>query len=144
MAIRVSNYTIQITTAVATFEMSRPIQDSPDMINYIARSLAGEHKGNVVVYLNGQCKGHYDYFEVPTVPAVWTHCPLPIGMKAHELQAKFEERAASVLGDHDCEVDLSKCSSPDDLYNDHRYWSVTVRAAWMMYVDQAIEQFVAK
>lgn len=75
------------------------------------------------------------------VPRIWTHTPVPMGLDIIALKQQFEKRAASVLGDHDCEVDLSKCSSPDDLYNDHRYWSVTVRAAWMMYLELAIKHF---
>ena len=75
------------------------------------------------------------------VPSIWTHTPVPMGLDIIALKQRFEERAASVLGDHDSPADLTKCSSPDDLYNDNRYWSVTVRAAWMMYVDQAIEHF---
>lgn len=143
MAIRVSNYHVVISTVEANFEMSRPIQDCPDMINWVAQQIAETNLGNVTIYLNGKCQSHYDFFEDKHVPIVWTHTPLPVGMDARALQVKFEERAASVLGNHDCEVDLSKCSSPNDLYNDNRYWSVLVRCAWMMYVDQAIEHFVA-
>lgn len=78
------------------------------------------------------------------VPRIWTHTPVPMGLDVIALKQRFEERAAYVLGDHDSPADLTKCSSPDDLYNDNRYWSVTVRAAWMMYVDQAIEHFNSK
>jgi len=78
------------------------------------------------------------------VPDIWTHTPVPFGMDIIALKDNFEKRATSVLGDYDSPVDLTKCSSPDDLYNDNRYWSVTVRAASMMYVDQAIEHYNSK
>lgn len=144
MAIRVSNYTVQISTVVATFEMSRPIQDCPDMINWVAEQIAQTNLGNVTIYLNGECKAHYDFFEEGHVPAVWTHTPLPVGMDARALQSKFEERAASVLGDYEYTPPFT-VYSPDGtgMFKDNRYACPSLRAAWMMYVDQAIEHFVA-
>lgn len=144
MAIRVSNYHIVISTAVANFEMSRPIQDCPDMISWVAQQIAETNLGNVTIYLKGECKSHYDFFDTTHVPAVWTHTPLPVGMDAAALQTKFEERAASVLGDYDSTPCFRVCG-PDDggVYKDNRYYSEGIRMAWMMYVDQAIEHFVA-
>lgn len=69
-------------------------------------------------------------------PHIWTHTPVPYGMDLEALKRKFEQRASSVLGDYDSEVDFSR----DPVYPDGRYLNKSVRAAWMMYVDQAIEQ----
>lgn len=144
MAIRVNNYHIVISTAAANFEMSRPIQDSPDMIKWVAKQISETNLADVSIYLNGVCKSQAFMFEVGHVPMIWTHTPLPVGMDPHALKAKFEERAASVLGDYDTVVSFIKCSELVDIsINDNRYADPTVRAAWMMYVDQAIEHFVA-
>lgn len=145
MAIRVNNYHIVFTTAIANFEMSRPIQDSPDMIKWVAKQISETNNADVSIYLNGVCKATHFLGDIPRTPDVWTHTPLPVGMDPHALKAKFEERAASVLGDYDTIVSFIKCNELLDVsINDNRYADPTVRAAWMMYVDQAIEHFVAK
>lgn len=73
-------------------------------------------------------------------PAIWTHTPIPQGMDIESLKANFEARAASVLGDYDAPVNFEA----DQMYRDGRYLDINVRCAWMMYVDQAIEQYVEK
>jgi hypothetical protein len=143
MSARVNNYHVVITTAIATFEMSRPIQDSPDMVKWVAKQISETNNADVSIYLNGECKAQHKVFADGHVPAVWTHTPLPVGMAAVALQTKFEERAASVLGDHDSVVNFDTGGMYEDPCGDNRYLDPTVRTAWMMYVDQAIEHFVA-
>ncbi|AUV61850.1 hypothetical protein HWB52_gp35 [Pseudomonas phage Littlefix] len=143
MAARVNNYHVVITTAIATFAMSRPIQDSPDMVNWVAKQISETNNADVSIYLNGVCKAQHKVFADGHVPAVWTHTPLPVGMAAAALQTKFEERAAVVLGDADSGTNFALWKSGTHSNADNRYIDPTVRAAWMMYVDQAIEHFVA-
>lgn len=144
MAIRVNNYHIVISTAAANFEMARPIQDSPDMIKWVAKQISEENLADVSIYLNGVCKSQAFMLETGHVPMIWTHTPLPVGMDIRALQTKFEERAAVVLGDYDSIPKFHKCA-PDGpwIYKDNRYQLEAIRAAWMMYVDQAIEHYVA-
>lgn len=145
MAIRFNNYHVVITTAFANFEMSRPIQDSPDMIKWVAKQISETNNADVSIYLNGECKAQHKKFKDGHVPAVWTHTPLPVGMAAVALQTKFEERAAAVLGDYDSVPNFIKCIPEGNfIFKDNRYYCDGIRAAWMMYVDQAIEHFVAK
>ena len=79
------------------------------------------------------------------VPSIWTHTPVPMGLDIIALKQRFEERAASVLGDYDTVVNFDLCGQYDDTrtntFGDNRYIDPTLRAAWMMYVDQAIEHF---
>lgn len=82
---------------------------------------------------------------VGIVPAIWTHTPVPMGFDLIALKQQFEERAASVLGDYDHKVLFIKCNEVlNHSIKDNRYYDPTVRAAWMMYVDQAIEHFNSK
>lgn len=141
MAIRVNNYHVVITTDIANFEMSRPIQDSPDMIKWVAKQISETNNADVSIYLNGVCKSQAFVFEAGHVPAVWTHTPLPVGMDARALQAKFEERALIIWGDSDYTPDFVK--SVHGVHADNRYSNRVCLMAWMMYVDQAIEHFVA-
>lgn len=141
MAIRVNNYHIVISTAAANFEMSRPIQDSPDMIKWVAKQISETNLADVSIYLNGVCKSQAFMFESGHVPMIWTHTPLPVGMDPHALKAKFEERAVVVWGEPDYEPDFVK--STHGIYADNRYSNRVTLMAWMMYVDQAIEHFVA-
>lgn len=82
------------------------------------------------------------------VPRIWTHTPVPMGLDVIALKQRFEERAASVLGDYDTVVNFDLCGQYDDTrtntFGDNRYIDPTLRAAWMMYVDQAIEHFNSK
>lgn len=78
------------------------------------------------------------------VPAIWTHTPVPMGFDLIALKQQFEERVVSVLGDHESTVNIAKCSETLSTIKDNRYFDPTVRAAWMMYVDQAIEHFNSK
>lgn len=73
---------------------------------------------------------------------IWTHTPLPDCFPIEVVHARFEKRAASVLGDYDCRIDF-KVWQPHEKegYGDYRYKSTTVRAAWMMYLDLALEHF---
>lgn len=79
------------------------------------------------------------------VPAIWTHTPVPMGLDVIALKQRFEERAASVLGDYEYTPPFTVCS-PDGtgMFKDNRYVCPSLRAAWMMYVDQAIENFNSK
>lgn len=72
-------------------------------------------------------------------PRIWTHVPVPMGMDITAVHRQFERRAASVLGDHEAPVDFT----PHPTFADGRYRSEGLRMAWMMYLDLAIEKFLA-
>lgn len=82
---------------------------------------------------------------VGIVPTIWTHTPVPMGFDLIALKQQFEERAASVLGDYEYTPPFT-VYSPDGtgMFKDNRYACPSLRAAWMMYVDQAIEHFNSK
>lgn len=74
------------------------------------------------------------------IPSIWTHTPVPMGLDVIALKQRFEERAASVLGDYDTNASFIKCNEVHNhVIKDNRYYDPTIRAAWMMYLDQAIE-----
>lgn len=72
---------------------------------------------------------------------IWTHTPVPEGFPLLEVNTRFEERAQSILGDHDSSVDFNKHYIKGDLYTDYRYVKPAVRMAWMMYLDLALEHY---
>lgn len=75
-------------------------------------------------------------------PAIWTHTPVPRTLDIKALQERFEASASCVLGDEDGPPSFAKCDDFNvDHYGDHRYVYPGIRAAWMMYVAQAIEHF---
>lgn len=79
------------------------------------------------------------------VPSIWTHTPVPMGFDLIALKQNFEERAASVLGDYEYTPPFTVCSPEGTgMFKDNRYVCPSLRAAWMMYVDQAIEHFNSK
>lgn len=67
-------------------------------------------------------------------PIVWSHRPFMIGMPADSIQVQFETKHVQCLGDHNQPVLLNK--EPDGSY----VFSM-VKAAWMVYVELAIEHF---
>lgn len=75
-------------------------------------------------------------------PVIWTHTPVPVSFPLQLMHERFERRAASILSDYDCRIDF-KVWQPHEKegYQDYRYKSTTVRAAWMMYLDLALEHF---
>lgn len=73
---------------------------------------------------------------------IWTHTPVPEGFQLAAVNARFEERAASVLGDYDGSVDFSRWQPHEkEGFRDYRYKQPGIRAAWMMYLDLALEHF---
>lgn len=94
---------------------------------------------------NGQGELIQSIGKTGVVPSIWTHTPVPIGFDLIAIKQQFEERAASVLGDYDHVVHFIKCNEVHNhSIKDNRYYDPTVRSAWMMYVDQAIEHFNSK
>lgn len=85
-------------------------------------------------------KGYFGTGPLGITPRIWTHTPVPMGMNIEAVHKRFEERAASVLSDYEEPTDLS----PDPSYADGRYRDITVRTAWMMYLDLAIEHFLTQ
>jgi len=73
-------------------------------------------------------------------PCIWTHTPVPYEFDVVSLNQQFESRAASVLSDYEEPTNFAS----DPSYPDGRYLDTTVRAAWMMYVDQAVQNFLEK
>lgn len=72
---------------------------------------------------------------------IWTHTPVPKGFPLRLVNARFEHRAASVLGDYDSPVKFNVHYLKGDIYTDFRYTDITVRTAWMMYLDLALEHY---
>jgi hypothetical protein len=73
---------------------------------------------------------------------IWTHTPVPAGFPLVEVNARFEKRAASVLVYHEGTVDFSTWQPHEkEGFCDYRYKKLTIRAAWMMYLDLALEHF---
>jgi len=73
---------------------------------------------------------------------IWTHTPVPACFPLASVNARFEKRAASVLGDHNLNVDFSTWQPHEkEGFRDYRYKFVAVRTAWMMYLDLALAHF---
>lgn len=73
---------------------------------------------------------------------IWTHTPVPAGFPLATVNARFEKRAASVLGDYDSAVDFSTWQPHEkEGFRDYRYKQPGVRAAWMMYLDLELAHF---
>lgn len=71
------------------------------------------------------------------IPAIWTAQPVPVGLDIEALKAQFERSASVMLADHDRPVDFA----PSKDIGDARYSDISVRCAWIMYVDLAIQNF---
>lgn len=85
----------------------------------------------------------FDAGPTDLIPAIWTHTPIPQGMDIAKLNAQFEKGAARVLGDYDSTPCFRVCGPNDGgVYQDNRYYSEGIRMAWMMYVDQAVQNFL--
>lgn len=136
---------IQITTPVACFQMNKT--DVLSIANQVAmgqRYAIGHPDWRVEVYDSDRTV-HFASGPVDIVPAVWSHTPFLWGMYPEVIQAEFEERAASVLGDHESTPCFRKCApAGGGVYTDNRYYSEGIRMAWMMYVDLSIEHFTNK
>lgn len=74
--------------------------------------------------------------------AIWTHTPVPPSFPLNIVNARFEERANSLLGDHDSGVDFSTWQPHEkEGFRDFRYKQPGVRMAWMVYLDLALAHF---
>lgn len=125
-----------LTTAVANYSV-KPEQ-------YAQARAAAYHLGDEAYFLITNNIGEHiqSIGNRSVVPTIWTHTPVPLGFDLIALKQQFEARALHVLGDWDS-VPSFDVHSPEraGLCTDNRYVHVGIRAAWMMYVDQAIEHF---
>lgn len=135
--------TIQITTATANFiKMSTKLT-----VEEAIKAFKAMPEGIPVhsVYIDDALNQIAEYGDKGIVPSIWTHTPVPVGFPIVKVQAEFEEHASGVLGDYDSPVNFDKCGQYDDTrtntFNDYRYVSESLRAAWMMYLDLAIRHF---
>lgn len=92
------------------------------------------------------------YYEQPMRDrsTIWTHTPVPVDFPLAAVNARFEQRAKSVLGDWDEPVNLQKWDGtlPDEIrtrydseFTDGRYVEYGVRQSWMMYLDCALQHY---
>lgn len=128
-----------LTTTVANYEV-KPEQ-------YAQARKAAYALGDDAHFLLTNNNGEYiqSIGNRSVVPAIWTHTPVPMGLDVIALKQRFEERAASVLGDYDSVPNFIKCIPEGNfIFKDNRYYCDGIRGAWMMYVDQAIEHFNSK
>ena len=73
---------------------------------------------------------------------IWTHTPVPVGFPLQTVNARFEKRAASILGDYDVNVDFSTWQPHEkEGFRDYRYKLPALRASWMMYLDLELAHF---
>lgn len=132
--------TIQITTVTANFIKHDSKLTELDAINTFKAT--PEDIPVYITFCNDAGEQLADYGNKGIVPSIWTHTPVPVNFPIIAVQAKFEERAADVLGDEMGAPCFDKCADRAmHRIKDNRYWSVAVRCAWMMYLDLAIEQF---
>lgn len=134
---------ISMTTPHASYEVDSTNMDRAALINRVTKLhknipsyhiMAYDSKGTLVA----ECGKH-------TNPTIWTHTLVPWGLDIIGLHEHFETKILGVLGDVDTIPDLRKCTNKQFFgYDDNRYFDVTIRAAWMMYVDQAIDHFKGK
>lgn len=128
---------IQIITPVARFYIDRSLfTDAASVQSWVDRYAAQNPDHDVEVQVEENI--YYGHGPVGIVPAIWTHTPVPLGMAIEAIHAQFEARAASVLSDYEEPTNLAS----DPSYHDGRYKDTTVRAAWMMYLDLAIEHYL--
>lgn len=133
---------ILITTPVACFQLNKTnILSIANQVAMGQRYAIGNPSWRVEVYgFDGTV--HFASGPIDIVPAIWSHTPFSWGMYPEVIQAHFEDRAASVLSDHDSTPCFRKCG-PDDggVYKDNRYYFEGIRMTWMMYVDLSIEHY---
>lgn len=133
---------VLITTPDAVFtvmHMTRRFLKQPFPFDSWARMYAKSYPHHLVE-MTRRGRRLFSSGPIELRPRIWTHVPVPYGMNIQAVHARFQERVVSVLGDYDSPVDLS----PDPFYPDGRYQAVSVRTAWMMYLDLAIEQFISE
>lgn len=103
-------------------------------------------------YQNVQSMLDTVYYEQPMRDrsTIWTHTPVPVDFPLAAVNARFEQRAMSVLGDWDEPVNLQKWDGtlPDEIrtrydseFTDGRYVEYGVRQSWMMYLDCALQHY---
>ena len=128
-----------LTTTVANYAVT---EDQIDEARNAAMALGSD---TLLQLWNDRLELFQSMGTVGLTPSIWTHTPVPMGLDIIALKQQFEERAASVLGDYEYTPPFTVCS-PDGagMFKDNRYVCPSLRAAWMMYVDQAIEHFNSK
>lgn len=135
--------TIQITTVTANFIKMGSELTVEDAIQ--AFKAMPEDIPVHIAYCDDATGQYAEYGTKGIVPSIWTHTPVPVGFPIVAVQTEFEATACNVLGDYDNTPNFDKCGQYDDTrtnsYNDNRYVSESVRAAWMMYLELAIKHF---
>lgn len=133
---------VLITTPVANFtidHLASRFAAGKFPIESWARSYAKSYPEHQVQYWNSRCTLIFRSGPIIT-PAIWTHTPVPQGFDIEKLKREFEHRAGAVLSDYEEPTNFA----PDPSYPDGRYKDTNVRAAWMMYVDLAVQTYLAK
>lgn len=76
------------------------------------------------------------------VPYCWTGRHVPTSFPLQCVNERFEAQATSILSDYESKVDLSTWQPHEkEGFRDYRYKQPGIRAAWMMYLDLALEHF---
>lgn len=131
-------YTMQLTTVTARYTKTPSAATIANPLDAITKHMPEDIEWYIELYKGGELVFSHGHKNL--VPEIWTHTPIPVGLDIVSLKQRFEQRAASVLGDYDS-APCFDVHSPErgGLYKDNRYVHVGIRAAWMMYLDQAIE-----
>lgn len=142
---------IHITTPVARFTVDCSVfHDTEDMADWLETYAARNTEHHIEACVEHQVHAEnteslieFESGPEGIVPAIWTHTPVPLGMAIEAINKRFEERAATVLGDADYTVEFRK-HLPGYIhgFEDSRYYDEALRMAWMMYVDLAIEHYL--
>lgn len=151
MSIKVTGYTFAIVTRnpKQTFVFCKWLSAVQMAIDYALQELKdrSEYDVEYILIREGVDSAKdpiiWDSRTAPkTEVNIWTHTPVPAGFPLASVNARFEKQAASVLGDHDSRVDLSTWQPHEkEGFRDYRYKAPAIRAAWMMYLDLALEHF---
>ena len=131
-----------VTTPVARFHfdhMASRFGEGRFPLESYTRMYTKSHPDHRVEMWDERGRRVWHYGPVDVKPRIWTHTPVPHGMPIEKVHARFEERAASILGDWDTPVSFATGACGDNRYKD-----ITVRTAWMMYLDRAVEEYLTR
>lgn len=131
-------YTMQLTTVTARYTKTPSAATIANPLDAITKHMPEDIEWYIELYKGSELVFSHGHKNL--VPEIWTHTPIPVGLDIVSLKQRFEQRAASVLGDYDSVPNFVVCSPESGwIYKDNRYLCVGIRGAWMMYLDQAIE-----
>lgn len=131
-------YTMQLTTVTARYTKTPSAATIANPLDAITKHMPEDFEWYIELYKGGELVFSHGHKNL--VPEIWTHTPIPVGMDIVSLKQRFEMRAASVLGDYDTKASFIKCNEVHNhAIKDNRYYDPTIRAAWMIYLDQAIQ-----